>query len=150
MINGQVGVGQGLGFDALGGVDDQDGTFAGGQGAGDLIVEVDVTGGVDQVELIGLAVVGGVGQVDGPGFDGDAAFALDVHVIQQLLFHLAGGDGAGLLQDAVGQGGFAVVDVGNDAEIADMIHGEGHLRSSLYAVSVHRSTEYYTIKEGQL
>ena len=58
VLQGQVGVGQGLGLHALGGVHHQDGALAGGQGAGDLIVEVHVARGVDEVEGIGLAVLG--------------------------------------------------------------------------------------------
>ena len=45
-----VAVGQGLGLDALGGVDQQDRPLAGGQRAADLVAEVDVAGGVDEVE----------------------------------------------------------------------------------------------------
>ena len=58
VVDRQVGVGQGLRLDALRGVDDQEGPFAGGEAARDLVGEVDVAGGVDQVELIGLAVLG--------------------------------------------------------------------------------------------
>ena len=44
-LKGGVGVGEGLGLDALGGVDQEDGALAGGEGAGDLVAEVDVAGG---------------------------------------------------------------------------------------------------------
>jgi hypothetical protein len=37
-----------------------------------------------------------------------------------LRLHVAVGDGAGHLQQAVGQGALAVVDVGDDAEVADV------------------------------
>ena len=55
-LDRQVGVGQGLGLDALGGVDDEQRALARGQRARDLVGEVDVPGGVDQVQLVGLAV----------------------------------------------------------------------------------------------
>ncbi len=55
-VDRQVDIGQGLGFDALGGVDDQHGAVAGGQGARDFVVEVDMAGGVDQVQGVDLAV----------------------------------------------------------------------------------------------
>ena len=48
----QVQVGQRLRLDALRGVDQQDRSLAGGQAAGDLVAEVDVAGGVDQVEHV--------------------------------------------------------------------------------------------------
>ena len=46
--------------------------------------------------------------------------ALQIHVVQHLLLHVAVGDGAGDLQQPVGQGALAVVDMGDDAEIADV------------------------------
>ena len=57
LSDGQVGVGHGLGLDALGGIDDQERPLAGGQGPGDLVVEVHVAGRVDEVEHVRLAVV---------------------------------------------------------------------------------------------
>ncbi len=76
-------------------------------------------GRVDQVELVDLAVVGPVVQADGVGLDGDAALALQVHGVEDLLHHFALRQRAGDFQQAVGQRGFAVVDVRDDGEIAD-------------------------------
>ena len=119
-VHRQVGVGQCLGLNALGGVHHQHRPLAGGQGPGHLVVEVHVSRGVDEVEHIVLPVLRRVHQGDGVGLDGDAPFPLQIHVVQQLVLHLPQGDGLGLLQNAVRQGGLAVVDVGHDAEIADM------------------------------
>ena len=67
------------------------------------------------------------------GLDRDAPLALEVHRVEVLLAHVAGVDGAGELEDAVGQRGLAVVDVGDDGEVADA--GEVHGRwSTLPAV----------------
>ena len=49
VLHGQERVGDGLSFDALAGIDYQQRTFAGGQGAGNLIAEIHMPGGVDQV-----------------------------------------------------------------------------------------------------
>ena len=54
----EVGIGQRLRFDALAGVDHQQRALAGLQAARDLVGEIDVAGRIDQIELIGLAVVG--------------------------------------------------------------------------------------------
>ena len=116
-LEGGVGVGEGLGLDALGGVDKEYGALAGGEGAGDLVAEVHVAGGVDEVEGI-LDPSDLVAHVDRVGLDGDAAFAFQVHGVKDLLAHLAPAEGGGELQHPVGQGGFAVVDVGDDAEVA--------------------------------
>ena len=78
-----------------------------------------MAGGIDQVELVGLAVVGLVVQPHGVGFDGDAALPLQVHRVEDLLHHLALGQRAGDFEQTVGQRRLAVVDMGNDGEIAD-------------------------------
>ena len=54
------------------------------------------------------------------GLDRDAAFALQVHLVEELVGLFAIGQGTGHFQQAVGQGRFAVIDVGNNGEIADL------------------------------
>ncbi len=114
-----VGVGEGLRLDALGGVDQQHRALAGAQGPADLVGEVDVARRVDQVQLIGLAVAGRVGEAHGLRLDGDAALALDLHGIEHLAGHLARLEPAAALDEPVGEGRLAVIDVGDDREIAD-------------------------------
>ena len=121
MLQRHISVGQCLGLHALGGVHHQDGTLAGGQAAAHLVGKVHMARGVDEVELVGLAVLGGVVHGHGAGLDGDAALPLDVHVVQDLVFHGALVHALGQLQNTVREGGFAVVDVCNDAEIADVV-----------------------------
>ena len=105
-----VAVGQGLGLDALAGVDEQHGALAGRQGARDLVAEVHVARGVDQLEDVALVV-----DSDVLGLDRDAALTLDVHRVEVLRAHQARVDRAGDLEDAVRQRRLAVVDVRNDA-----------------------------------
>ena len=116
LFEGEVDIGEGLGLDALGGVDDENGGLDGLEGAGDFVGEIDVAWGVDEVELVAAPV-----HLDGGEFDGDALFALKFHGVEELGFHLALGDGAGEFHHAVGKGGFAVVDVGDDTEVANMV-----------------------------
>ena len=52
VLDGEVEVGQRLRLDALGGVDEQDRALAGGERARDLVSEVHVAGGVDQVQFV--------------------------------------------------------------------------------------------------
>ncbi|SOY47098.1 hypothetical protein CBM2588_A130033 [Cupriavidus taiwanensis] len=117
-----VAVGHGLGLDALRGIDHQQRAFAGGQRAADFIAEVDVSGGVDQVQVIDLAVARLVAQRGGLRLDGDAALFFDIHRIENLRFHLPIRQPSTKLNDPVGQGGLPMVDVGNDREITDMVH----------------------------
>ena len=126
VVDRLVDVGQRLRLDALAGVDHQQRALAGGERARHLIGEVDMAGRVDQVEDVVLAIVGLVVEAHGLRLDGDAALALDVHVVEHLLLHVAQLEAAGRLDQAVGQRRLAVVDMGDDCEIADVGNGGAH------------------------
>ena len=114
VFHGQVAVGQGLGLDALGSVDDEHHTLARRQAAADLVAEVDVAGRVDEVQRVALPVDAHV-----LGLDGDAALALQIHRVEVLRPHVTGINSVGELQYAVAERALAVIDVGNDREVAD-------------------------------
>ena len=78
-----------------------------------------MTGGIDQIEDVVFTICRDVFHAGGLKLDSDAAFALQLHVVEELLLHVPNGNGAGVLQEPVGKGGFPMVDVGDDAEIAD-------------------------------
>src|SRR5690606_27766648 len=63
-----------------------------------------------------------VRQRDRLRLDGDAALALDRIVVEHLRLHLAFGQAAAELDDAIGKRGLAVIDVGDDREVADVLH----------------------------
>ena len=75
---------------------------------------------VDQVELVPLPR-----DAHRLGLDRDPALALEIHRVEQLLAHVAVGDGVGELEDPVGERRLAVVDVRDDREVADaaLVHG---------------------------
>jgi hypothetical protein len=52
-------------------------------------------------------------------FDGDAALALEVHGVEHLFVHFALRERAGHFEQTVGERGFAVVDMRDDAEISN-------------------------------
>ena len=112
-----VEVGEGLGLDPLRGVDDEDRALARGERPRDLISEVDVAGGVDEVELVALAVAGRVCHADRLELDRDPALPLEVHGVEDLVLHVALADRPGALEQPIGQRRLAVIDVGDDAEI---------------------------------
>src|SRR5699024_989377 len=87
-----------------------------------LVGEVDVAGGVDQVQVVYLAILSLVVQSSGLGLNRNATLFLDVHRIQNLGRHLAVGQATTALDQAVSQGRFAMIDVGNNREMADVIH----------------------------
>ena len=119
-VDGVIDVCQRLRLDPLAGIDHQQRAFDSAHGAGDLVGEVHVAGRVDQVQHVVLAVLRGVVDPHGLGLDGDAALALDVHGIKELRLHVPFRDRVGRLDQAVGERGFPVVDMGDDGEIADM------------------------------
>ncbi len=89
-----IDIGERLGFHALAGIDHEERPLAGRQRPVHLIGEVHMAGRVDEVQLIGLAILGRVIEADRLGLDGNAALALDIHVIEHLLLHLAHGQAA--------------------------------------------------------
>jgi hypothetical protein len=80
--------------------------------------KVHVPGRVDQIEDVGLPVVRVIGEPDGVRLDRDPALALEIHRIEHLGFHLALLERAGHLEETVRQRRLAVIDVGDDREVA--------------------------------
>ena len=120
VLDREVRVGERLRLDPLSGVHHQHRALTRLERARDLVGEVDVARGVDEVELVALPV-----DAHRLRLDGDAALALEVHRVEQLIPHLALGDGLGQLEDPVRERRLPVVDVGDDREVADaaLVHG---------------------------
>jgi hypothetical protein len=78
-----------LRLDPLRRIDHQQGTIAGRQGARYFVREIHVARRIDEVQLVGLPVTRAKAQRHALCLDGDAAFALQVHGIEHLVFHLA-------------------------------------------------------------
>ena len=122
-LDGKKEVGDRLGFHSLGSVHNQNRPLAGCQRARNLIGKIYMPGGVDQVQQVGPAVSGQIVHLNGMEFDGDAAFLLEVHVVQDLIeLHLARCNRPGPFEQAVGQRRLPVVNVCDDAEVANLIH----------------------------
>ena len=77
--------------------------------------------GINQIELIGLAILGLIFEPNGLGLDGDAALALYIHIIEHLLGHFTGTQSAADLDQPVGNCRFAMIDMGNDREVPDAL-----------------------------
>ena len=88
MFNGHIHVGQRLGFHSLGGVYYQECAFAGGDSPGHLVGKVDMTRGINKVQMIGFSVRRGKRQRDRLGFYGNSPFPFDVHAVEDLVFIL--------------------------------------------------------------
>ena len=81
---------------------------------------------VDQVEDIFLPVVRPVDRPDRLGLDRDPALPLEIHVVEDLLLHLALGQESGHLDNAVRKGGLAVINMGYYTKVPDfaLIHSQ--------------------------
>ena len=132
VFDSEIEVTEGLGLDSLTCVHHQDGAFAGCQGTAHLVGKVHVPRSVDHVQDVFL-LIPFINHAYGVGLDGNAALPFQVHVVQQLVRHFVLGNGLGQFDKAVGQGGFSVVDMGDNAEISDVVvlrHREFLLKSA--------------------
>ncbi len=106
-----------LGHGTLERVDEQKRAVGHAQHALDLAAEVGVAGGVDDVDLDALVL-----DRDVLGQDGDAALALLVVGVEDAVLHLlVGAERVGGAQQLVAQRRLAVVDVGNDGDVPQVI-----------------------------
>ena len=119
MVDGHIQIADGLRLHALCGIDDEQRALTGGNASRHLVREIDVARRVYQVEQIFLSLHR-IFHLDGVALDGDAALTLQIHVVQHLT--LRDLDGLGALQQTVGQGALAVIDMGYDAKIPYMVH----------------------------
>ncbi len=119
VLRGEKSIGDGLRFDSLARVNHQQGAFAGGKRAGDFVRKIDMPWSVDQVELVLVSILGSVVKTNAFGLDGNAALPLQVHGVQDLRAHFALAERACKLEQAVGQGRLAVVNMRDDAKITD-------------------------------
>ncbi|KAG1254888.1 hypothetical protein G6F68_010635 [Rhizopus microsporus] len=131
-------------FHALGHVDHHQRRVHRGQHAVGVLAEVGVAGGVDDVDPVldaGLLVFPGDGGVLGQ--DGDAAFLFLVVAVHHALGEDGAlGQGAGLLQELVDQGGLAMVDVGDDGDVAKIF--DGHTKGGQSAPDLEKEVQHYT------
>ena len=120
MVERHIAVRQRLRLNALRRVYHQQRAFARRQRTADFVGEVHVTGRVNQVERVGFAVLGGIVHMHRLGLNGDAALAFQLHAVQNLLHHLALLENARRFQNAVSQRRLAMVNMGDNAEIANL------------------------------
>ena len=109
----------GLRHRPFGAVDQQDHPIDHRQDALDLAAEIGVAGGIDDVDVGGGAVVVVPLDAGALGQDGDPALFFEVVRIHRPLFDaLVVAEGAGLAEQLIDERGLAVVDVGDDRDIA--------------------------------
>src|SRR5208283_3384772 len=87
---------------------------------------------VNQVEDVSFPVLGGVIHPHRLSLDGDAALALQFHVVEELSLRFALAQRSGGLQEPVRQRRLPVVDVGDDAKVTNVgvLGGHGRRRAT--------------------
>ena len=76
--------------------------------------------GIDEIELVSLAILRPIVEGDALGFDSDASLPLQIHGITYLFGHLPFAQATAKLYEAISNGRFAVIDVRDDGKVADM------------------------------
>ena len=80
-----------------------------------------MAGRVHQVQHILFAVLGRIVQPHGLRLDGDAAFALDIHIVEHLVGHFTVAQSAAHLNQAIGDSRFAVINMRDDRKVANLV-----------------------------
>jgi hypothetical protein len=93
-----------------------------------------MAGRIDEIKDIFLAVRSFVDQSDSLALDRNAAFPLQIHVVQDLVLHFTACEKARPLDHAIRKRRFAVIDMGHNAEIA------GPLANAVVVIVCHRFT----------
>ena len=78
---------------------------------------------IDKIEYIVFAVACLIRHSHGREFYGDTSFALQIHRVEKLVFHIAFRNLPGHFHNAVGKGRLTVVDMRDYAEISDIVFG---------------------------
>ena len=75
---------------------------------------------VDEVENVRLVFSSRAKvKADSVSLDRDSSFTFQVHTVEDLRFHFSVTQGSGRFEETIRQGGLAVVDMGDDGEVAN-------------------------------
>ena len=77
-------------------------------------------GGINEVKLIDLPILGGIVEGNALSFDRNASLTFDIHGVEHLLGHFTRRQATADLDQTICQCRFAMIDVRNDREIANM------------------------------
>ena len=78
--------------------------------------------GIDQIQVVDLAIIGLVLQRSGLCLDGYPTLFFDVHRVEHLRLHFSIAQSTAALNQSIGQCRFAMIDVRDDRKISDVLH----------------------------
>ena len=82
-------------------------------------MKVDMPGSVNQIEFVFFSFMHD-SHGDGAGFNRNTSLPLKLHIIENLLLHLAFLNCAGMLEHAISQGTLAMIDVRDNAKVSNI------------------------------
>ena len=126
MFQCHIDIGKGLRLYTLRRINHQQRAFTGCQCTTDLIGKIHMSGCVDQVQDILIAVLRMICHMNRFAFNGDSAFSFQFHAVQDLLNHFAFFKHAGFFEYSVRKCTFAVIYMSDNAEIPDSVHIGAH------------------------
>ena len=121
VLHSEQNIANGLGFHPLCRVNEEQRTFARGETARDLIRKIDMSRRINEIEFVNLTIWRRVIHANGVRFDGNTPLALEVHAIEHLILHLKFAQRLRLLEQAVGQGRFSVVNMRDNGKISNIL-----------------------------
>ena len=87
---------------------------------------------IDEIKDILLAILSVIDQTGRLELDRNAPLPLQVHIVQKLSFHISVRHQSGLFDETVGESGFSMVDMSDNAEIPYIFLIRIHNRSFLF------------------
>ena len=121
VVNRLIEIGDCLGLNALSRIHNQQSSFAGCNRTRNFVRKIDMTRGVYQVQMVFFALKL-VFHLNGMAFDCNASFFFQVHIVQNLSFHVSLGHRIGKFQQPVCQSTLSVVDMCNYTEVSNVSH----------------------------
>ena len=117
-VKRKIGVCKCLRLNSLSCINNEKRTLAGVERTRHLVVEVNVSGGIYEVERIDLTVLCLVLNSDGSRLYRYSALTLEVHVVEQLLLHVAHGNRSRLLKQSIRERAFSMVDMSYNRKVS--------------------------------
>ena len=122
LLKCHVHIAYGLTLDTLRSVNKKQRPLAGGYRPGNLIGKINVTRRIDKIQLIVVSIGRPVWNCNRLAFYCYSPLTFYVHIVKNLIHHLALINNLGLLNKPVGQSGLSVVDVRHNTEISLVLH----------------------------
>jgi hypothetical protein len=112
--------GDGLGFYSLERIGEKQRALTAIERAGNFILEVNVSGGINQIEFVFLSPMF-YSHCNRTGLNRYPTLPLEFHIVENLLLHFALLNSTSVLEQPVSQGTLAMIDVRDNAKVSDIL-----------------------------